>query len=653
MKNHFYCFVLFLLFILPLHAPAQDRSADSLARADVMRPIDLVQPNPHWNTASPDLFTHWIDSGLYGYYGPQPKIMLDGIPVDANFFGWQNLDMLPIYIEDIKHVQYRHRPGVYHNSLSGNMINFASSAADTGLHISASGYVGNETGDPGPWVYDSSKVTPNVDRWGPYGSGRISYRQNGWFAKGIYSFSKTQPTDIRSHRRLRKQMGVDGSSSLQPIIINKSGLLETGYASGSWKIRARGISGKSKDYLFLPAFGREIPSINSYQQLAASAEYQSRNWILQLDYLLNNKYSSYRPNTLHYNFDWRQKKHKIATSAQYLDERTKIKWGSIYELLRTSAPGLNGTANNLYTLFTDLKLNLSQNSRLTAHGSLDFGNNSIAKNFRLGVDFKRPGKWTFRPTLFYTELLPVRQQSFSYWSSRGYTFNEDLGLYSGQITNISSNRLLAVELKGRWVLSDEIHFSTTSNLIRHYNLMVTWQEVSHSPTFDASPGLLTVTGESGRRLSLTGNISHSPASFVRQELNIRYQKTLSGTQRYTDYFKQIPEIRVGYSMNVRATDNLIFTTSAIYYSPRYWREYRALEGKTFKSANNHFPPLKGTFSTKTLSYINLDISLRKWLLQKRMSLQLAVRNILDQEVRMHPLGARLSTKFDVRVILQL
>lgn len=653
MKKEFHYIALLILLTYPLQVTAQNGSADSLARADIMRPIDMVKSGPNWNTASPNLFTHWIDSGLYGYYGPQPKIMLNGIPVDANFFGWQNLDMLPIYIDDIKNVQSRYTPGVYHNSLSSSMINFISHPPDTGLHVSSSGYVGNETGDPGPWVYDSTKVTPNVDRWGPYGTGRISYRKRGWFANGIYSFSKYHPTDIRSHRRLRKQITADGSPFLRPIIINQSGLIETGYSSENWDIRARGISGKSKNYLFLPAFGREIPSLNSYQQLAGSAEYKKHNWILRLDYQRNWKNSRYRQNNLGYNFNWKQKQHKVAVSAQYTDKKTKFKWGSIYELLRTSAPGLNRAVNNLYTLFTDLNLDLTKNSRLTAHSSWDFGKNSIAKNFRLGVDIKRPQRWTLQPSFFYSELLPERQHSFSYWIGRGYTFGEELGLYPEQIMNLSSNRLLGMEVKGRWELSDEIHLSTKSRLINHYNLTVSWQEVVYSSTFDASPGLLTITGESGRRLSLAANISHSPASFWRQNLNIRYQKTLSGTQRYTDYFKQVPEIRVGYSLNVRATDNLIFSTIAIYYSPRYWREYRALEGKSFRSANNKFPPLTGTFHIKTPSYIDLDISLRKWLWQKRMSLQLAVRNILDQDVRMHPLGARLSTKFDVRIVVKL
>src|SRR5680860_942873 len=113
---------LFFLGIMSLSLPClaqTETPADTIRAASVMRPNDLVKQIPRWNMASTDLFTYRLDSGLYGYYGPQPQIMIDGIPVDANYFGSQNLNMLPLFIDNIETSTSRFTPGVYNNTLAG------------------------------------------------------------------------------------------------------------------------------------------------------------------------------------------------------------------------------------------------------------------------------------------------------------------------------------------------------------------------------------------------------------------------------------------------------------------------------------------------------------------------------------------------------
>lgn len=650
------CNFFLLLCLLGQAQPtnAQKTLADTTIITNGIRPIDLIKTNSHWNTATPDLFTFWIDNGLYGYYGPQPNIQLDGITVDANFFGWQNLDMLPLFMDDIKIIQSRYKPGVYHNSMSSSLINFVSHPPDTGLHASGSMYAGNETGDPGPWIYDSSRVTPNVDRWGPYGSGRISYHGKKWYGKGILTYRKTQPTDIRSHRRLQKQMHINDPQNFNPVvIINKSGLVEVGYSSDSWNIRGRGISGQSRDFLFLPAFGREVPTLNKYQQLALISIYNLQNWTIHTGYQLNHKNSDYRTNELKYHFNWSQLKHKIDVSFQYRSNKLKFKGGTALESIRTTAPGLESPVDKLFTIFTGLRFSINEGNVFRARGNVDINGTRFAKTVKLGAEIHPSKSWKASPSFIYSELLPIRQHSFSYWLGRGYTFDETLDIRSSGNFNISKNRLSTLGFKIRWIPFENFSISSNPEIIRHYDLMIPWQKVDYSPSYDAKPGTLSLTHESGSRLSLMGTVRHNALDFMNQKFSLRYQQTLSGTPRYSDYFEQVPDFSLKYRLDIQATDNLRFSTDVAYYSSRYWHEYEALEGRTYRSVDNLYRILEGTINPQTPSYIKMDISLRKWFWKRRLSLQCSLKNILNREVRMHPLGARLSTKFDIRITLRL
>src|SRR5699024_9516722 len=131
-------------------------------------------------------FTYWLDNGIYGFYGPQPKIFVDGIPVDINFFGWQDLNLLPL--SQTRSGSFGLPTQVHKGILApAGYINFDNSRLEKGINGHFSHYAGIETGDPGPYQFDSSTVTPNVDRWGPDNEIALAYKTHGWYLKALYN----------------------------------------------------------------------------------------------------------------------------------------------------------------------------------------------------------------------------------------------------------------------------------------------------------------------------------------------------------------------------------------------------------------------------------------------------------------------------------
>lgn len=649
-------FFLLLMISIANQGYAQKRSAtDSLDNAGRMRPNDIVEENKQWNRASTDLFTYWMDSGLYGYYGAQPKILLDGIPVDINYFGWQNVNMVPLFVEDIEKSTSRFIPQVYENSLaSAGLIDFRTAAVDTGLSFKSSFYIGNESGDPGPFIFDSLKTTPNIDRWGPDGSFSVAYRKANWYTKGLFSFRNHQQTDLISNQRIHITASVLGTNqqyeNYKIQTIARSGLFETGYSAKNWNIKARALYGEDKNYLFLQAFGREIPTKNKYLQIALEGEYETGDWLFSNRYIGHDKRIGKRFPLHTYMFDWSQTSHTFSSSAKYRGANYSFKPGIIYERLRTEAPGIRQPYNDLATFFLDGRFTLSPFSDFTVHFNIDYDEDQAAESLRFGLPTSFVEEWKIIPELFYSEQLPLRQNSFPYWLSRGYTFADFLDISINQPLESFNNKLTGVKLTNRFFISDNFSLELEQKIIHHDALNIPWQVVEENEFLDTQPGQFTATREGGTRFEFRAQITNSISGMLRQQFHIQLQNTISGTARYKQYYRQIPETKISYQLDITPVPNLNLSLLASYRSSTEWLEYQALEGVEYKLPSGiPIRPFSGIFHTKTPSFTNVVVSAQKWFWDRRINTQFSVQNLLNQEVRTHTLGAELFTKFNIKL----
>lgn len=648
--------LLFLFFMfLPsiLFAQQVDRAADSLAQTDQLRPIDFVQEDVRWNTVSTDLFSYWIDNGYYGMYGPQPKVFIDGLPVDANFFGWQNLNMLPI--ANPGGSTYRITPDTYHGRPApAGYIDFQSLPVDTGFSVNASVYLGNETGDPGPYAYDSTKITPNVDRWGPDVETNLSYRKGGWYSRGMFVYRKHFPTDLISKGRLQYTASLLGTNRQYvnhlTYITTMSGLAETGYQGNHWSVRGRATYGNSKDYIFLQPFGREVPAETDFRQFSVQGKYRLSDWLLTGRYTGRQKTIDKRIDLHTYIFNWDQRSHQVAFSADYSTGKVQFNPGITYEYLKTMAPGLSQATDNLFTFFVKAAYPIGPKSTLATQLNADINGDDIAKTLRLSLPSLLTSHWSIKPAVMATEVLPVRQHSFGYWVNRGYTFADELDIPMGPVS-VKKNRLTELSLQNDIALLDNLDLTIEPKLITHHALNVPFQPVeAYEFVTDTQPGIFSVTREEGSRLVLYAKIKHTFDDILTQSFSVNYQYTLDGTARYHTYFKQIPETKLQYQLDFQPVQSLMISLNTLYRTSTNWEEFAAIEGNQYRSLNGiPIREVTGTFHTKTPAFVDVSLSAKKWFWDRKLSTQFTVKNLLNDDLRMHPLGAELSTKFDVQV----
>jgi len=653
-KQNIFSILFFVLFCFSQAVPGLCQSelqSDSLSQNSTsLRPIDLIPDQPFWNTASPDLFTFWLDSGLYGYYGPQPQIMLDHIPVNINFLGWQNLNMLPVHLSDMSEMKSASGWQLYQNSISAaGTVDFISREPESGLSMDGSIYWGNESGDPGPWIYDSTRVTPNVDRWGPDVTGTLSYKQEKWYAKSVFSLRNHQQTDPKSHRRLHRTMRSLGTTRFNTIqTSSKSGLIETGFSSDVLNLKVRGIQAEDENYLFLQPFGREVPAQSSYGQLAAVAKYSPDSWSFNLNYIWEDRQLKRRNSEHDYIFNWDEQRTaylgSIGNSGKRFDAKAGFKW----EQRNIDAPGLTGTSASIGTFFVKGGIEPAPGFKFSSEAGFDFSDDATANNFRAGIEMQPIDLLEIELTGSYQEVLPIKQESIAHWVAEGYTFFDELGINYNPELDVTTNRLAVLQLRNIITPTSSFEINFLARFIHHYELNVPWQEVSYSPQFDSAPGFFEVAGESGSRLQLHGSLAHTPVEWLTHIVGFDFNRTIDGPGRYRAYFLNIPKEKATYHVNISPVQNLAFSIKGRYQSSTRWREFDALDGQSYEDIDNQFPVFTGVFRSTVPSHFNVDVGARKWFWDRKLNLQFTIQNLFNDEVYLHPMGADRSLLFNIK-----
>lgn len=623
-------------------------------RAATVRPLDLLRLDPRRNLASPDLFSGWTGNGLYGFYGPPQTLMIDGMEVQADLFGWQNLNMLPLSLGALQGLESATIPGVANGIRTpAGYLNLVTARPGEGWRGGGDFYLGNESGDPGPWVYDSTRVTPNVDRWGPDGSLHLAWSGSGWNVLAMGSLREHQPTDIISHARLNNQRYIPETETFHPIkITSGGGLLQAGYTGNRWSFDLRGLLSGSADFPFLQAFGREVPARLDYRQLAARTKMRTGNWHVLGRWTWERMRSGYRVNIREYDLDWSAVTHRLSLSAEHRRYGRLIEPGLIVEHTRNTSARIDPDQRTLARLTPYLAGDIpltAANGTLFFHAGADVEGGDAAPFLSAGFRRDDPD---LELRLFFEELQPRRANAFAWWSNRGYAFPGGESIERRGDLQPGSSRTAGIMLRHRWTLTRGLGLSVEHRYLRHFHLGIPWQSSVPDPDYTVRPGLYSYLESRGSRLANIAMLDYVSGRW-RQELSVVLQHTLEGTALYRDYWRQVPAYRLHYRLYWQAAPNTSLALEALLRGATRWEEYRLLEGRAYRSLIPFFPPQTGTFHTRTPSWADLGLSARKWFWERRFSLQVSMRNLLQSEIRMHPIGAERSPVLHIRASFNL
>lgn len=655
MIRYVYLITFFLCFQQPeTSAQVWVPKNDSLNTTLPANPNDLFRTLPEWNAATTDGFTYLVNSGLYGYYGPQPTVYLDGIFIDFSFFNWQNLNMLPASMDHVDNISYSSTTRVHNHKIApAGFLDLHTLPPDSGFSAYGSFTLGNQIEDPGPWSYDTTRVTPNIDRRGPHYFSRFAYRADDWYAKTQFSLRQHQSTNLNNHHRLGSYSYVDGTWHPVKNIIG-AGLAEIGYSSADWNLKSRTAYGKNEEYILFQPFGREIPATTEYKQVAIQGTYDIRRWTFQGQYLGHQKELGYRVNNKDYNFDWTQFNHSFSLSGKYQQPDARLKVGTTVERSSTDALQMQNQ-QTIATFYGDVTTSLNNHHTLNAKASVDIATLETASSFALGSSHQLTKFWDLSSVLRYEELLYYRQQSSTYWVKRGYGLFDQLDIPRDMPFSSNKNKSTSFKLENIFTLNPSVTLRLSGQYIYHSSLNIPWQVVDHDELLFTgvytNPRTFEFTSEQGNRFILAVVASQHVNSLFDHEISATVRHSRSTSKRYRDYWQQLPRTTLNYNFKIRPATDLSLSTTAYYQSSTRWLEYRNLEGETYRSLQPQYPLKYGTFHTRTPSFFNIDITAKKWFWDRRFATSFSVHNLLNTEVRYHTLGLDKALQFIIKTSL--
>ncbi|MDZ7721011.1 MAG: hypothetical protein U5K72_19480 [Balneolaceae bacterium] len=615
---------------------------DSIETEMIVRTEDLFWDSD-WTFFSLDRISFRVNTGDFGYYGPQPDYLLDGIPVDPAFFGMNFPQMLPVPLNQIAEINTLNGAGVsggvpYHSGL----LKLESNPVKDGLSIYSSTQLGHNSQEPGPWIFDQESVTPNIDRFGHWMDAGFSLKFGPWYSKGHLQRLSFLHSNPFVQTRIRNLIGFpDESEWPDGRSTTHLAFLETGIKTDRLNFRVQGIQSESKEFLFFQPLGREIPTDLNMDQLTASGEISvSSRFGIRAMAQYREKGTGYRRNRLQESFDWQQTR-QTGRASVYLETNTfEMDLGSEYVIVETEASGLEDDEQKYMDLFLDQTTKITPWMTFGSYTALTFHEDERPMQLRGFLDFKFTEGWSSGFEASYSELLPETANPVDEWISDGYNLLDRLDIYNLVPIEISNTELIKLSHRHQFQFLEKYKTTVEAVYFDHQQLNIPFQDAYYYLFLSTLPGgYFLFPGNSGQRLMVSLKTEADWSDKLYQSIGIYRTETLEGTPAYRRYWKTVPEYIIRHTSVFQPYPDLEMRLNLEYQTEAVWDEFRRLDGELNRSFNVQFPFELYRFSNTLSPGVNMDLTFAKWFWEQRLRVVFMLNNLFNRDLQRHPIGS--------------
>jgi hypothetical protein len=656
-------------------------TGDVLRSAGVTRVSDVLLLVDDWLLNTVSGYTWKVSpNGLAAWDTQRWVVMIDGQRADVELFDAVNLNMLPIGVDQIDSVVVVSTPGLYRGFFSdAGLIHFHTTAPARGKTLQAVYSSGNETGDPGPFRF-TPYATPNVDKIGPDGSLTFSVGGAAWSLLANATIQTHYFTDAAVMRRTTDAITPPGAvSSAAPGRVSTAGprrasadVLGVGVegdtpavrrVTGSVGMVIRGERSRHapffgyaeavKYFLYSEPAGREIPMDNRYYHLGVDGRFDlAHQGEGGLDYRVqftSNRLSR-QQNALDADYDWEQHRFLGDLEWSHRWERFRGALGGGYEIRSIETPDpLEDNPTRLGRLYGSIRIDTGGRATHDVGAMALFAQGSPSLKAFWNADVGLAARHAFASRLAFVQRSFAENGDLWYWTSRGYGFLDDLGVEYTLPAEISKSNAFTADLTWRVRPGGGAHVGVTA-LYRHFTDVYLERRSFeyHQDDCTVSSATDVVPGNNGQLAGGSLDLSYQLSRRLDTRLNYRYLGTLEGDELFEEVWAAVPDHKVAGQVTYEPVDRFIVWAMLTYYSSAYWRAYESVDGA--QCTGNGVVP---TYSARVPAFTSVDVKLRKLLWGPRMTADLIVRNLLDQDVRYHPMGATFSLSVFFQLTLKL
>lgn len=620
----------------PLPGASQVITGAELRAAGATRLTDIFMLVEDWDASTVDGFTSDVSARGLAPFGRQTwSVMLNGQPVDLSLFGVTSLNRLPVDISWIESVEIISVPQ-FHNAefVRGGLIHIRTHRPDSGLSLRGRYVFGNEIGDPGPFRY-TPLSTVNVTRLGPDQSLSIAYGGAKAYAElGFVELIHAATDEAIAPRTSSIGNGAAGYYFRRAYNARIGGDFLGG--------RHEAFYGKSSfnDYFFLRPYGREIPVINDFRHAGVKGSFRlaGRDRLLyRLAYDVNQLDQS--DNLFDLDFDWTHRTLSALVEATRSSQRYQVKAGA--SVRRMSADTRYPLTADHHTIY---KAHGEVAHRLTEKIQQRFGVAVAESNGNIGIDAFTHHRFRIDPrnaidaTVSYSRTLLEEDSRIWIWRSRGYDFLADAGVDITVDGELEGSRQFTADLSwsAKTAQSVELRFAGFFRWFSRVHLMDQVFSFTAADQSFASP-VVVQANQSGQVAGGDVTLDWVPTPQLRLRSYYRYQDVVGGDRLLRDGWRSIPRHKIQGRVWLTPAPSFSLWGRLAYRSAVAWPAYQNADVET-----------NGQYSAEINDIVEADLGLEKWFANKTLRLSLGLRNVLNQTVRSHPIGAR----FDLTAFLQ-
>jgi hypothetical protein len=619
-------------------------SQKEIELSGVSRLSDIYSLLNEWNATTIDGYRWQIFSSKTNFDQSQNWIlMLDGQRMDLNFFDMKNINFLPLSSWDIDSVEAISSAQLYNGEFSdGGLLNVSTRKPVKGFTFHAQFYTGNESGDPGPYKYVDKYYSENIDIIGPdyafgleYGgdfiNASINYKTNAY----IYPTSD-KPVSFRltDYEFKYRKVFMDAVSMLMdfPNLLSRPKIIAAYSGTGKYDL----VSKYGSDLIFYDPLFNETPVDNKFKHLGLTGSF-CLGKTSSLDY--NAKWSSTKVKDSQkfsqYLIDWRMDNYYFSTQYNSAGNNFDYHIGaSVDHYIATTPYELKDNTIDLYKIIGSL--NSEINSRTRQYADFMIVNNGKHSAFKSSLKnlISISERNSIENKIYFSETLFDEKNDILYWSAQGYKTPENTNWIASSIT---SNKSTNIGIETAWIYNPEQNISFRFNIFfnRFFSMIYEDEQLTYNAdekTISGSSQL--ISGIDGNTFGLSLDAKQKLSNNLSHELFYEYCGEGGSGQLYKDLWDIFPEHKLRYNASYLGENDFGIRGEVTFMSASKWRNFYSIENKS-----------GGIYKSKQKARILCDLSVQKLFWEKRLRINAAFKNLLNQKNRYSPIGAYFDFSF--------
>lgn len=642
MKHHSLKLILYILLMIQFSVSAQTFdsnrevfTSEELKAAGILNLSDIYRLSVRWDRTSIDGYNFLGVAGAQSVYQKQNfLVLINDQRTDINYLDEQNVNLLPFTIDNIDSVIIFYSPELYKGEYTNNgIINFILNKPADGLSINALQSIGNEVGDPGPYIY-TKYDSPNVDKLGYIAGVNFSSKGNEWFIAGSFKFAENFVTDPAVIDRIQSV-----SWNNKTNLSGASAMLGLNKFSGQHNLIFNYT--EADGFYFSRQFGNEIPGKRIYKHIGLDGNFKLNRQI-RINYYITTGSNSLlnRDEKIDLTYDLEVNSTRGRLEGLYTGDNFNARLGISYNKYegRRSDIQFNETYNFL-KLYGSLVFGLSDfvEQRLTFQTTKNLDDYSV--NGRLVNVWTINNNNSLFTSISYSENL--FNENSNYWSWSQNEMPVTLPEFTNIVSDGNFSKAKSLGIGAAYKYSSQSLFEIESgiNFISNENNYMEVPVYSYDKDKSLFNTMMYVINDQHYNVvTLYSDIKHKISRVFSHKLKYSYQSIIEGSSEIKNVWLEFPEHKVYYSLLMQPSETFSILAALRYASSTEWYEYRYISSQSFNR-----------YSNKIENQLVADLSMQKWFWSKKIWVNLMFNNIFNQQEYYHPIGASL----DFRMYLQI